>query len=895
MRYIRSLVNVSLALLLLLVLGAGAILSVLLVYGRDLPDHNQLRNYSPPIVTRIHAFNGQLFDEVASENRVFAPISMIPQKLISGFIAIEDKQFYDHFGVNPFAIIRAAMQNISRYQDGRRPIGASTITQQVAKYFLLNSEISYERKIREAIIAIRLEQVLTKEQILELYLNEIYLGRGNYGVAAASLDYFDKSINELNTSEIAYLASLPKAPNRYSHPDNKELAIQRRNLVVEKMYELGFISFEEAQESIKAPLGIQNHKTKSYKASYFLAEVKQQTKKLFPNMQLSKDGLFIKTTLSPEIQSITNQALIEGLQEYDKRHGYRGHLNSWQSKLIENQQPNHPNQVISSDNITSEDEIKKLVYSEINEHLWLERLQKEPIPNYMLDHWQIAVVVSVNNTDAKILLRNGNKGLIKKDYIGFDFIHKNYSERGNTINKVGDILHAGDVILVEKLSPTQLDEETPSIDFDVYSLVQAPEVNGGALVMNVHTGRVLALQGGWSFKASEFNRATQAYRQTGSSIKPFVYAAAIENGMTPSSLILDAPFVTGNIEEKWKPQNFSKQFLGTKTMRIGLEKSLNTMTVRLAHLIGILKIVHSLQKFNISEQLPYELSVSLGSEESSIIKMAAAYSALVNNGRRVTPSVIDKIQDRYGKVIYKFDNRKCSKCKANTWKKQFPPSLKDSRELIIEPTTAYQITHMLKGVVERGTARRLNKLNLPIAAKTGTTNDNKDAWFFGLTSELVIGVYVGFDTPKNLGKTHKQESGGTVALPIFEKIINRIKEYTELAPFRVPKGIRIVKIDRNNGKLPTNNTKETILEAYKIGTEPQEETNQINSVVEALNRAALKQQIEDNTLSQNNRKPYIPNEYLENQKIHREIIGPIYQPFYDTSNNTNSDFSSTIY
>ena len=856
----KTLIRILLFFFTLSVLAGGVVLGILVVYGNDLPDHRVLRSYEPDVVTRIHAFDGQLFDEVASENRVFAPIAIIPQKLINGFIAVEDERFYDHFGINPLSITRAFFQNITRYQDGKRPVGASTITQQVAKNFLLDNSVSYERKIREAIISIRLEQALDKDQIMELYLNDIYLGRGNYGVAAAALNYFDKSMDELSVSEIAFLASLPKAPNRYSQPKNKDLAITRRNWVIRRMEELGFISFEQAQKAITKPLGIKRTH-KSYRASYFLAETKRRIKNRFPQIELSKDGLYIKTTLSPAIQEITTKSFRRGLMAYDSTRGYRGALQN--------------------------------IKAEHSDSLWLEKLQSVPSPVGILDDWHMAVVTKILQNGALILLQNGNTGMVHQDSIGFTHLHLTYQKKGSRIKSIQDVLAVGDVVLVSSLS-SATDDDLPkessanAESLNLYRLQQIPEINGGVVVMNVHTGRVLALQGGWSFQASEFNRATQARRQIGSAIKPFVYTVALENGMTPSSLILDAPFVAGSIDDSWKPQNFSKKFLGPQPMRVGLEKSLNTMTVRLAHQLGIGRIIRGLQRFNIAEKIPPELSVVLGAKESTVIRMAAAYASLVNNGYKVQPSLIDKIQDRYGKVIYKLDNRICKKCQHQSWQNQFPPYLASARKLIVDPATAYQVVHMLEGVVERGTAVRLKNLNLPIAGKTGTTNDNRDAWFFGLTSDLVIGIYAGFDLPQDLGVPST-----TIAVPMFKDIVTNLKNETEFSPFHVPSGIRLVRIDRKSGDLPNEFTTETILEAYKTNEEPGEGLASLNegNLVEALQEATSANQQDDKAPALETEADFLP------QAQHEDFIGPIYQPFYDMveEKNKSENFSSIIY
>ncbi|MEC9265908.1 MAG: penicillin-binding protein 1A [Pseudomonadota bacterium] len=776
------------------VVGIGTVGWAFWEYGKDLPDYKYLADYEPPTSTRVHAGDGRLLAEFAVEPRVFVPIDAIPRRVSQGFIAAEDQHFYDHFGVDLQALMRAVVTNVVHYLQGRRVIGASTITQQVAKNFLLTNEVSIRRKIREAILALRIERAMDKDRILELYLNEIYLGYGSYGVAAAALNYFDKSLDELTVAEIAYLAALPKAPNNYHPIRRREAAIGRRDWVVGRMLEEGYITAEEAKVARAEPLDVKTHaEIDLVDAGYFLEEVRRELDDRFGESGLYKGGLSVRTTLDPNLQEIARSALRDGLIAYDRRHGYRGPVGR-----VGSDEPWHPA---------------------------LTAFQK---PSGALN-WDAAAVLKVHANSADIGLPDGSTGTLPLAELRWAR-KPNGDERrtvGPSIKQVGDVLAAGDIILVEPVREgPPAKEGDPPVQYPegTYSLRQIPEVNGAIIAMDPHTGRVLAMSGGWSFETSQFNRATQALRQPGSSFKPFVYLTALENGYTPATIILDAPFVIDQGEGlgKWKPSNFSREFYGPSPMRIGIEKSRNLMTVRLAQAIGMEKVAETAERFGIMKNMPAQLSMSLGAADVRLIDMVSAYAALVNGGKKITPTLIDRIQNRNGRTVFRHDERHCEGCDAAYWDNQPVPQLPDVRPQITDPASAYQIVTMLEGVVLRGTGRRIAEIGKPLGGKTGTTNDAKDTWFIGFSPDLAVGVFIGFDNPIPLG--HQpwggQETGSSVAAPVFKSFMEVALADKPAIPFRTPPGIRMVRIDAETGKLATPSSGKVITEAFKAGTEP---------------------------------------------------------------------------
>ena len=736
------------------ILGLLFSISTLWYFSLDLPDYKILANYKPPISSRVHSGEGQLIAEYALQKRLFIPYDSVPKNIIYSFLSAEDKNFFSHPGIDAKSITRAIINNLKNIYSEKRLQGASTITQQVAKNFLLTSEISIKRKIKEAILAFRIERAYSKERIMELYLNQIYLGEGTYGIAAASLEYFDKAVNDLNYEEAALLAALPKAPNKYNPFKSIERAKTRRNFVLKNLYDNSYINYTEYKDLKKKEIKTKKRKIKLLEeANFYSEEVRRIVTDTYGYDELYKGGLSIRTPLNSNYQIKALEALREGLEKYDKRHGWRGPITNLNS-------------------VDWQKDIKEFIFDKSL-------------------HWELAKVIDVNQLSLKIEIENKEVGFI--DFKNIKWTRKKSFE---------DFLKLNDIIYVQKIKKNK------------WSLKQLPKINGAIVVMDPYTGRVLAMAGGFSFKLSEFNRATQAERQPGSAFKPVVYAAALENGFNPSTLILDAPFVIDQGEglKTWKPENYGKKFYGPSTLRTGLEKSRNLMTVRVAQKVGFDQISKITKDFGIYNDVPELLSVSLGAAETTLVKLTNAYCTFVNGGKKVTPIFIDRIQDRRGKTIFNADKRKCVGCEEISYLKDEIPWIQDDRKQIISSETAYQITSMLEGVVKRGTGRKLRNLNLPLAGKTGTTNKNMDAWFLGFTSKLVIGVYVGFDEPKTLGK---YETGAKVALPVFKKFVEKVIKKKDALPFKVPKGINLVMVDVETGLQTNDNTKKVIYESFK--------------------------------------------------------------------------------
>ncbi len=760
------------------VIGIVLVLVTFWQLSNDLPDYSKLAKYEPPVTTRLYASDGQPLMEYAAEKRFFVPIDKVPDRVKQAFLAAEDKHFYSHAGVDFLGIIRAVLGNLKNVGTGKRPAGASTITQQVAKNFLLSSELSYVRKIKEAILATRIEKSFSKDHILELYLNEIYLGNRSYGVAAAALNYFGKSLNELNIEEVAYLAALPKGPNNYNPKTKYEAAVGRRNWVIDRMAEDEYITEEEAENAKAKPLKVIDRNPNIVRdAQYFSEEVRREISSAYGDDALYEGGLFVRTTLNPRLQTIATKAFHKQLQNYDRRHGWRGPIT----------------------NIS------------VDEHV-IDTLKKLTLPNGADEEWVAAVVTELSEKEAKIITVNEDKGTIPLTLLTWAGKTLDDQRIGSAPKKIADVLAVGDVIWVQPADKKIISAK--KIAPDSYELRQIPNVEGAVLIMDPHTGKVLATVGGYSFQISQFNRATQAMRQTGSVFKPFVYLTALENGYSPTDLILDAPFVLdqGAGLKRWKPENYSKKFYGLMTLREGIEKSRNLMTVRLAQEVGMKKIAEMTRRVGINDNLPQLLSMSLGAGDTKLINMVSAYSVLVNGGKKVTPYFIEKIQDRNGKTIFKKDTRVCENCNADHWTSQTAPVLQDTREQIVDSLSAYQMTSILEGVAVRGTGARLRALNRHLAGKTGTTNDNKDGWFVGFSPDLVVGTYVGFDEPRTLGKV---ETGASVALPIFYDIMEEALKETPDEPFRIPEGIKLVRINHKTGKLASPSDKEVIFEALK--------------------------------------------------------------------------------
>ncbi len=784
MRIVLKLMALLFGLLLLVVLaGTAAGFYLLNRYGNDLPDYRQLANYQPPTVTRIHAGDGRLLAEYAQENRVFVPVDSMPKRLIQAFLAAEDKNFYSHRGIDPLGMVRAVGSNVVNYFEGRRPAGASTITQQVAKNFLLSNEVSYERKIKEGLLALRIERAYTKDQILELYLNEIYLGVGSYGVAAAALNYFNKSLDHLTTAEAAFLGGLPKAPSRYHPERDPEAAKGRRDWVISRMLILGFINEEEARQATAEPLLLTRRAdTERVTADYFTEAVRRQLIQDYGESALYEGGLSIRTTVSPTLQQLADRSLQDGLLGYDRRSGWHGpkarlpNADNWREQLAA---------IDRSDGRSS---------------------------------WQLGVVTETGAEQATIGLVDGQTGVLPLAEVAWARPALPENQLGPEPQRVDQVLQVLDVVWVEPLpaAPAEAGAAPAALRL---GLRQAPQVEGAIVALDPHNGRVLAMTGGFSYAQSEFNRATQALRQPGSALKPFVYLAGLANGYTPSSIFLDAPIVIdqGGGQGKWKPANYTKRFYGPSTLRLGIEKSRNLMTVRLANAVGMDRVVEMVDRFGLSRGMGHNLAASLGASETDLLTLTTGYAMLVNGGKRVQPALIERIQDRHGRTVRRRDDRPCPECQDVSWVGQATPVLEDRRAAVIDPAHAYQMVNLLQGVVERGTGHKAAEIGKPIGGKTGTSNDSRDAWFVGFTPDLVVGVYIGYDQPRSLGD---QETGSSAALPVFVEFMKGALKDQPATPFRVPSGVRLVRVDAQTGLLPGPSSSTVILEAFLPGTEP---------------------------------------------------------------------------
>ena len=774
--------------------GVAAAAGLIWHFSKDLPDYSQLQDYEPPVMTRVHAVDGSLVGEYARERRLYLPIQAVPKLVINAILAAEDKNFYEHGGIDFTGMARAAVVYAQNFGSNRRPQGASTITQQVAKNFLLTNEVSFARKIKEALLAMRIERTYSKDKILELYLNEIYLGSGAYGIAAASLVYFDKSVNELTVAEAAYLAALPKMPGSLHPIRNRDRAIERRNYVVDRLLENGWIKQADAEKARKDPLTIASRNTGAhiFAGEYFAEEVRRDIFERYGEKKLYEGGLSVRTTLDPKIQVMARKAMVAGLVRYDQEQGYRGPV----SKLD-----------ISGDWGLKLAEIKSL--SDISP-------------------WRMAVVLETSDQSARIgfqpprelggaVSKERQTGLITLDGVRWARAATG-NGRGKTPTSVAQVLQPGDVIYADPLF-----KEGNPVEGQ-YRLEQLPEVSGAMVAMDPNTGRVLAMVGGFSFDQSQFNRATQAYRQPGSSFKPIVYSSALDNGYTPSTQVVDAPIEIdqGQGGQVWRPDNFSNgKYLGPTTLRNALRLSLNTVTVRLAQDVGMPLISEYARRFGVYDELPNYLSYALGAGETTAMRMVTAYSMIANGGRRVKPTLIDRIQDRYGHTIFKHDARECRGCDApEGWKNQTEPQLVDRREQVLDTMTAYQITSMLEGVVQAGTATVLKEVGKPIAGKTGTTNEAKDAWFVGFSPDLAVAIYMGYDKPRPLGKGNAA-TGGHLAAPIAKDFMKLALADKPATPFKIPAGIKLVRVDAKTGlRAGPGDTGRTIMEAFKPGTAP---------------------------------------------------------------------------
>jgi len=750
----RIIKNIFILILSIGLLTTFFLLAILWAFSNNLPDYKFLKNYKPPVSSKVYSGEGELVNDFSTEKRIFVPYEAIPTKVINSFLSAEDKNFFSHPGVDAKGVLRAVINNISNIMSSRRLEGASTITQQVAKNFLLTNEVSLNRKIKEAILALRIERALSKERILELYLNQIYLGEGTYGVASASLEYFDKPISELNYEEAALLAALPKAPSRYNPYKNIELAKFRRDLVLKNLLENNHIDKKNYEDFTNNKIVLKKIKKFFVEdTSYYVEDIRKNVVDKLGFDSVYKQGLNINTPINLNLQKIATQSLRAGLINYDKRKGWRGPLTR-KKNLIN----------------------------------WTDGMDKFRLEKSI--NWDLAIIKKIDKFNTEIETEKKLKGIIKYENISW------------TKKEFRELFKIGDIIYVENLND------------NTFGLRQLPNVNGGIVVMDPFTGRVLALSGGFSFKKSEFNRATQALRQPGSAFKPFIYALALENGYTPSTLVLDAPLVLeqGSDLKMWKPENYGKKFYGPSTLRMGLEKSRNLMTVRIAQDLGVKKIVNFSKKLGIYDNPSELLSISLGSAETTLLKLTSAYCSFVNGGKLVIPIMIDRIQDSEGNTILNNEKRKCINCDQLSYLSKNYPEIEDDFLQIFSAETAYQMTSILEGVVQNGTGRKLKDLNLDLGGKTGTTNGNTDTWFVGFTSKIAIGVYLGSDNPKSLGK---YETGAKTALPIFKNFVKNAIKKEEAKPFKVADNILMMVIDPLTGKKAETPSKTTIIESYK--------------------------------------------------------------------------------
>jgi penicillin-binding protein 1A len=767
--------------------GLGAIF---FMYGKDLPDHETLKQYEPATISRVYSGEGYVMDEFARERRLFTPIEDIPDTIKQSFVSAEDKNFFDHKGYDLFGIAKAIFDAAM----GDRLRGASTITQQVAKNIFLSGDRSAERKIREILLAARMETVLSKDDILEIYLNEIFLGQNSYGVTAAAETYFGKTLEELSIEEMAYIAALPKAPSDYHPVRQKTRAISRRNFVIKELAENKYISDAQAKEARDADLiTVQSGDLKSARAKrpprdYFTDEIRRQLSNDFGEEEFFAGGLSVRATMDPDLQVEAARALREGLEKYDRA------TSPWRGPVAQ----------VSDIDLTSETE-------------WRAALNGLTVPRDIED-WFPALVLEVGDSSVRI----GIEGIDEDEdghFLSFktenSWAKNRLLEDGTRIRikSPADMWSSGDVVMVK-----------PKRDSDGnvqdWTLRQIPEVQGGFMAMDTNTGRVLALQGGFSYQHSVFNRATQANRQPGSAIKPFVYASALDSGYSPVSIVVDAPIEINTPQGLWVPKNASNKFYGPAPLRVGIEQSRNLMTIRLAQDVGMGVVAGYAERFGVYNRMQRVLAGSLGSQETTLYRMVAAYAMFANGGERVEPTMVDRVQDRFGKTIFQHDKRSCDGCDLRETREGRSPKIISDRERVMDPVTAYQLTSMMRGVVERGTARRAITLDAPIAGKTGTTNDARDVWFVGFTPNIVAGCYIGFDTPRSMGKG---ASGGGMCGPVFNRFMARAIKRYGAGKFETPENTMFLKFDRFSGaRLPDDATGDHVVsELFRVGEEPQ--------------------------------------------------------------------------
>ena len=791
---------------LIAIIGGGFVGLTIWYFGRDLPDYQQLARYEPPITTRVLAGDGRLLAEYATERRVFVPISAIPKPVIAAFLAAEDKNFYTHHGFDPIAMLRAAVIDVGHLHSNRRPVGASTITQQVAKNMLLSNELSVERKIKEILLASRIDDALPKDHILELYLNEIYLGGGAYGVASAALTYFGKPLDELSLAEMAFLAGLPKAPNNYNPVRFQQAARIRRDWVIDRMVEAGDVTAAQAAAVKAEPVTVHPRAdTDLIKGAYFAEEVRRELVAKFGEKAVYEGGLTVRTSLDPRLQTAADKALRDGLIAYDRSNG------GWRG----------PVDHIVADHIDPGGD-------------WTAKLAAQPSPpGAGAVGWRLAMVTRTESDGATIGFKDGASGHIPFAQMRWARPLREDGNLGAFPRSAADVVKPGDLVLVEPLPPEPEKPEKPARPGAVarvaaappkppveqFNLCQIPDVSGALVTIDPHTGRVLAMSGGFSFEISQFNRATQAKRQPGSAIKPLVYLTALEHGFTPSTLVLDGPIALdqGPGLPPWTPGNYeSESFRGPTPLAVALAHSLNTVAARLGAILGMEPIGENVESFGVMDHMPREYSMSLGAGETTPLRLTAAYAMLVDGGKKLTPTLIDSVQDRNGTTIFRADQRPCEACGNVEWNHQPPPVIPDTREQIADPQSAYQLVQMMQGVVQRGTGAKVAAVGKPIAGKTGTTSDWRDAWFVGFTPNLAAGVYIGFDNHDSLGRG---EQAAVVSAPVFRDYMIAALKDAPPTEFRIPPGLQMVRVDPDT-MLPSGSGGASIWAAYKPGTAP---------------------------------------------------------------------------
>ncbi|HVH79643.1 MAG TPA: penicillin-binding protein 1A, partial [Stellaceae bacterium] len=804
MRSLTSIVRFLFVCAVLLAMIGGAVAGLTIWYfGRDLPDYQQLAKYQPPIATRVLAGDGRLLAEYATERRVFVPITAIPKRVIAAFLAAEDKNFYSHHGVDPISMLRAAVTDIGRWHSSRRPIGASTITQQVAKNMLLTNELSIQRKVKEVLLATRIDEALPKDRILELYLNEIYLGAGAYGVAAAALTYFDKPLDELTLGEAAFLAGLPKAPSNYNPVRFPLAARARRDIVLDQIQEAGFATPADVAAAKADPVTVRHREEAALiNAPYFAEEVRRELVARFGEKSVYEGGLTVRTSLDGKLQEYSDKTLREGLISFDRAHG------GWRG-------------AVDTIDIRTD---------------WWTKLAEMPLPpGADAMNWQLALVLRTDGEGAEIGFKDKTYGRIPFSQMRWAQPLRDDGTLGAYPRSAADVVKVGDVIMVEPLPAAPESKKPPAKltrtavaapatpekpVMPLYNLCQIPDISGAVVSIDPHTGRVLAMSGGYSFEISQFNRATQAHRQPGSAIKPFIYLTAMEHGFTPSTLVLDGPLALdqGPGLPPWTPGNYeSEAFRGPTPLAVALAHSLNTVAARLGAILGMEPIGQNIEAFGIMDHMPREYSMTLGAGETTPLRLTTAYAMLADGGKKLTPTLIDSVQDRDGVTIYRADQRPCKGCSDVEWNSQPPPALPDTREQIADPASSYQVVQMMQGVVQRGTGAKVAAVGKPIAGKTGTTSEWRDAWFVGFTPNLAAGVYVGYDSHDSLGRG---QQAAVVAAPMFRDFMMAALKDAPATEFRIPPGLQMVRVNPDS-MLPAGG--EGIWFAYKPGTGPDQE------------------------------------------------------------------------